>query len=1459
MNRIVGFLLTLALAGSPTIALAQPMLIDTLGGVRGYGTECLSPNDDGSSNMIDLTAAFPGGLEFFGRRHTLAYVNTNGNITFQGPLSTFTPTAFPVADRPTIAPYWADVDIRGASCSGFGGGLGCANPTTNGVWWHVEPGRMVITWDHVGFFSCDDSNQMTFQLILTESRYCGIAGDFDVEFRYTQCEWETGDASGGTGGFGGTPAQVGFDAGNLTDFVSIMGSRLDGISRVVCDGSNVGEPGIWRFRIRRGVVECPDAGNPCTLPDAVGVCAEGRTQCRGSSIECVPIVAASAERCDAFDNDCDGMVDEDPGMCGSVDICDRGRCITPCFEGGCATGFTCSPTGVCLEDACASVTCAAGERCVEGACIGVCNGVICPPGRECVGGSCQDLCAVVTCASCEVCTAGNCNTRCEVTGCPVGEACEETGYCVEAACLGVLCAPGRICRGGTCASACAGVVCPSGETCLRGECQAPVIVMPDAGMPDAGALDGEVPTTDGGPSTLDMNVVSPDGGRISPPAPQPSGCGCAVPGQSRGDARGGLLALMLLGVAFAGRRRRSLLPFVAAAAVAATLGACTVRDTPTPVTDPCGNGVLSSAEICDDGNAADGDGCAALCFVEFGWECAGEPSTCTRSIVPAVCGDHVLAGSEQCDDGGQTAECDADCTLVRCGDSVVNTASGEECDDGNPIDGDGCTSRCVVEPDTCGNGMCEGGETCTNCGIDCALTPLCMECPDADGDGARDDTCGGTDCNDDDVAVGPGMTEVPCNRIDDDCSPTTRDSLDADMDGSSCNFDCDDNDPARSPLFREVCGDGLDNDCDAATPDLSDFDGDGSMCDVDCDDFRATTCPTCPELCNNTLDDDCDPATPDRFDADVDGSLCNVDCDDSDPTRRPGGVELCDGIDNNCNGVLDGVNEDDDRDGFADLACGAACVGTCGDCNDANARVSPAALEVCGNLIDDDCDPATTDALVDLDGDGAYCDVDCNDMDAAVFPDAAGICGPRFSYFEDFEASAGGWTTSGTASSWARGTPAATFINHAASGTSAWVTNLLGNYNTSELSYLTSPRLDLSAVFGDPQLSFSHIFTTESCCDEGWVEVSTDGGMAWRKLGLSGQGTNWYNNATSQYWNGTSGVAGAWRTASLRLTDVAGQPDVRLRFVMSADSSLQYEGFGVDDVRLDNQLADLALTAVNAAPPVACAGVSVPIRATVRNDGITTVGAFGISYSIDGGAPVAESVTHTLRPGEVYEHTFTTPAVLTGGSRTIAVALSLVGDTVTTNDTRSVIVAIEPIVAMVDGVPYSEGFETDAGGWTTNGTLSSWARGTPTKLFISSAGAGTSAWVTSLTAPYNNGELSYLLSPCFDFTAVSVDPTLSFLHIYKTRVGSDRGWLEVTRDGSTWTKLGVAGDGTNWYSDAVNNAWNGNSGTAGVWRTASRTAESVAGLPLVRFRFVLSTDVSGTDEGFAVDDFTITP
>ncbi len=236
----IGALIVLALASLPAVASAQGELITGLGGEAGFGTGILEYNDDCSSGEIDLRPAFPNGLEFFGQRFSSLYVNNNGSVTFGGPTGTYTPQRFPVTGNRMIAPFWADVDTR------QGG-----RPQRNGVYWDVRPGQVVVTWLNVGFYPSDNSHENTFQLVLISNELLDQDELWRVQFRYRRCEWTTGSASGGHGGFGGVPAQAGFDAGNGSTYEILPGSGAREVLEL-CRTSNVGVPGIWEFDIYRG-------------------------------------------------------------------------------------------------------------------------------------------------------------------------------------------------------------------------------------------------------------------------------------------------------------------------------------------------------------------------------------------------------------------------------------------------------------------------------------------------------------------------------------------------------------------------------------------------------------------------------------------------------------------------------------------------------------------------------------------------------------------------------------------------------------------------------------------------------------------------------------------------------------------------------------------------------------------------------------------------------------------------------------------------------------------------------------------------------------------------------------------------------------------------------------------------------------------------------------------------------
>lgn len=270
---------------------------------------------------------------------------------------------------------------------------------------------------------------------------------------------------------------------------------------------------------------------------------------------------------------------------------------------------------------------------------------------------------------------------------------------------------------------------------------------------------------------------------------------------------------------------------VTSISVVAMLAACAaivgIEDLP----EACSDGVLQPEEACDDGNTVSGDGCNA---------------TCTSD---ETCGNGFRDPNEACDDAGNSPDCNANCSVPVCGDGFVNPAAGEECEDGNTMNGDGCFA-CQSE---CGNGVQDRGEQC--------------DPGDADGDGDADETqtcnrdCTLSECGDgyqnllaeecDDGAANSDELPLACRsgcRLP-GCGDGVIDNGTRD-DGQSFSEQCDDGEAnsddsplaCRSGCRLPVCGDGVvDNGTRVGGQAFSEECDTGSLvdtgsCDGDCTD-----------------------------------------------------------------------------------------------------------------------------------------------------------------------------------------------------------------------------------------------------------------------------------------------------------------------------------------------------------------------------------------------------------------------------------------------------------------------------------------------------------------------------------------------------------------------------------------------------------------------------------------------
>ncbi len=445
------------------------------------------------------------------------------------------------------------------------------------------------------------------------------------------------------------------------------------------------------------------------------------------------------------------------------------------------------------------------------------------------------------------------------------------------------------------------------------------------------------------------------------------------------------------------------------------------------------SGYVLDATDCDDGDASVNPGASE--------RCNGVDDDCDGTVDE----DDATDASTWYADADGDSYGDAGSSQIACDQPSGHVADDSDCDDTDATIHPGASEICNGVDDDC-DGLTDDDDS--------SVTGATTWYADFDGDGyggtrftrtACIQPSGyvavSTDCNDSNAAINPGASEV-CNGLDDDCDGLTDDD-DSSVTGTSTWYADADSDGYGDAGSSQIA-------CDVP----SGYVGDAT----DCDDGDASVHPGASEACNG-IDDDCDGTTdePDAVDAstwyaDSDGDsygdagssqiACDQpsghvaddnDCDDGDAAVNPGATEMCNGVDDDCDGLVDGRDPDVadmtqwwadyDSDGYGGYrltlwACTqpSGYVDNMDDCDDGDASSYPGADEYCDGA-DNDCDGDIDEAgaldestwYADADSDGYgdaastqdACDqpsahvsdaTDCDDGDASVNPGASELC-----------------------------------------------------------------------------------------------------------------------------------------------------------------------------------------------------------------------------------------------------------------------------------------------------------------------------------------------------------------------------------------------------------------------------------------------------------------------------------
>ncbi|MEE4177196.1 MAG: T9SS type A sorting domain-containing protein [Bacteroides sp.] len=409
-----------------------------------------------------------------------------------------------------------------------------------------------------------------------------------------------------------------------------------------------------------------------------------------------------------------------------------------------------------------------------------------------------------------------------------------------------------------------------------------------------------------------------------------------------------------------------------------------------------------------------------------------------------------------------------------------------------------------------------------------------------------------------------------------------------------------------------------------------------------------------------------------------------------------------------------------------------------------------------------------------------------------------------------------------------------------------------GNYEPMlpPLAYVaTTPEISTD-FYADVRLSFQrwlnvHLFDNAS------IDISTDNGVTWTTI--------WDN----QQVQNTS----TWNQISYVVPRANRQPSVRFRFTLGETGGTNLQsGWHLDNLVVTGTYVttDVGISAL-IAPFNTCNLTSQEeVTVTITNFGASaTPSVIPVAYSIDNGQSWQRDTLRTSIPvGESHNFTFGPRADFSvpGIYDNILLKTELAGDQDDTNDLLQTSVFSLPVFIPA----YSEDFQESDHYWASYGDNSSLILGTPMGGVIDEAASGSFSWVTNPFGNYQPNELSWVESPCFDFSGMP-NPVLDFFLNYHLPNGLDGAAIDYSIDGGqTWSRLEPRSPDLAWYWYNHNNisALASKTGNGRGWSGLSNgwlnprivLPEEVGNQSSVRFRLIFASQEVALDfEGVAFD------